>query len=101
MSLGLSYVDRQAGMDPLILGPITQEAADTLGFEDYDFSGVNEYSDVDLSRFEISGDLDWKVFRSMGVIFGFLYSDYQDDDPYLADTTGTYSWVCAGVSFHF
>jgi hypothetical protein len=88
-------------MDPLLFGPITQEAADTLGFEDYDFSGIHEYSDLDLSRFEISGDLDWRVSRTMGVLLGFLYSDYEDADPYLADTSGTIGWVWAGVSFRF
>ncbi len=88
-------------MDPLIFPSISPAAADALSFEDYDLTRVHEYSDLDLSRLEFSGSLNWKLSRSMGLLFGFLYSDFQDDDPYLADTSGTYGWVWAGVSFRF
>ena len=101
MSFGLSYSDSRAGMDSIRFTEISQEAADNLPHEDYDFSEVHTYSDMDLSRIEFSGNLDVAVSKNLGLTFGLLYDDYTDDDPYLVDGTGTYTWLWAGLRFSF
>ncbi|HPR64204.1 MAG TPA: hypothetical protein PK014_08265 [Thermoanaerobaculia bacterium] len=101
LSLGLSYVTSTAGMNMIQFTPISQEAADALGHEDYDFSAVHTYSDLDISRLELNGDMTLQLSKKVGVVFGFLLSDYKDDDPYLQDTGGTYSWVWTGLKFWF
>ena len=101
LNLGLSYLISEAGMDALYLAPISQEAADALSHEDYDFTMVHEYSDLDYSRFEGSVNLDILLNTAWGLYFGFLYDYFDDNDPYLTDTTGTYYSVYGGFRAFF
>jgi len=101
MSFGISYVDSTAGMEMISFAPITQEAADTMGFEDYDLTGVHEYSDLDICHMQVTGNVDVELSKIWGLYIGILYDDYQDDDPYLVDTTGNYYWLYGGLRFKF
>ena len=100
-SLSLSMVDSTAGMNAIHFAPISTEAAERLPHGDYDFTEVNTYSDLDISKLELTGHLGINLSDTVGLTFGFLYDDYSDDDPYLVDTTGTVYWAWAGIRFTF
>ncbi|MEW5806516.1 MAG: hypothetical protein AB1756_04080 [Acidobacteriota bacterium] len=101
LSFGVSYVDSTAAMKSISFTPISDEAATTLGFEDYNLTSVHDYSDIDVSRLEFTGNMGISLTKMLGLNFGFLYDDYQDNDPYLVDTTGTYYWIYGGFSIKF
>ena len=88
-------------MDTIYFAPITQDVADGLPHEDYDFTLVHEYSDLDVSWLEASVNLDILLTKAWGIYFGCLYDYFDDDDPYLADTTGTDYWVYGGFRAYF
>lgn len=88
-------------MDSIHFAPISEEAAETLPHESLDFTEVHEQSNLDLTYYEITGDLYVNFTKRVGMIFGFIYDDYTDDDPYLVDSTGTYYWVWTGIKLTF
>lgn len=101
LSLGVSYVDSQASMDTIMFGPITAEAQAELPHPYYDFTEVHMYSDLEMTRIGFNGNLNVMLASNWGWYLGFLYDDYEDDAPYLVDTTGNYYWLYSGFRFMF
>lgn len=101
MSLGLSYVDSSAGMDTILLAPISAAAEAALNYPYYNFTEVKYYSDLEVTRIGLTGNLDVMLTSQWGWYAGFLFDDYEDDAPYLVDTTGNYYWLYSGFSFMF
>jgi len=67
----------------------------------FDFSNSYSYSNLDVSRLE--GDLNVKYTFTDGLWlrFGYRLVDYQDDQPYLYDTSGTVQWATFTAGWKF
>ncbi len=101
MTLGFSaaYTNSTAGMDPFDL-PADDYVAITPPTV-YDFSKSHTYSDLDITR--LDGDILFKYKFSDGFWLRADYriTDYQDDAPYMYDTSGTVQWLTAALGFRF
>ena len=67
----------------------------------FDFSQTNTNSDLDSTR--IDADL-WAKFwfkNNIWLRLRYHYVDYQDDAPYLYDTSGKYQFATAAVGWVF
>jgi len=67
----------------------------------FDFTQTNTYSDLDTTR--IDADLWAKFFigENLWLRLRYHYVDYQDDAPYLYDTSGKYQYAAAAVGWLF
>lgn len=88
-------------MDTILFAPISATAEATLNKPFYDFTEVHEYSDLDVSRIGYNANMNVLLSSNWGLYLGFLYDNYEDDDPYLVDTTGAYYWLYGGFRFMF
>ncbi len=67
----------------------------------YDFAVTYLNSDLDVSRFELGVHGRFDVAESLGIIAGYRYLDFEDDAPYLYDTSGSVSLYSLGVGWTF
>ena len=99
LGLDLSWMQAEAGLDPFAL--TADDYVATHPPMSFDFSQTNTYSDLDSTR--VDADL-WAKF-SFGskwwLRLRYHYVDYQDDAPYLYDTSGTYQYATAAVGLVF
>ncbi len=72
---------------------------EVLSHGNYDYSDMNNYSDLDQSYFELDFGGTMMVTDNVGVFTNFKYMDFTDDQPYIyGDETGKYYDVSAGVN---
>lgn len=73
-------------MDSLIF----PQPADGLGVAsyDYDFSTINEYSDLDIQQYGIELDIAYDITPELAFGIGGAVYIYEDDAPYLSDDDG-------------
>jgi hypothetical protein len=99
LGIDLSWMQAEAALAPFDL-PADDYVAITPPMS-YDFSTSHLNSDLDTSR--IDADL-WAKF-SFGTKWWlrlrYHYVDFQDDAPYLYDTSGTYQYAAAAVGLVF
>ena len=69
--------------------------------QSYDFSQANTYSDLDNEFWEAKLYGRYYVMRSLYLTAGYQYLDYQDNAPYLYDTTGSVDIYNFGVGWSF
>lgn len=55
----------------------------------YDFSDMDTYSDLDLSRLEMTASARYAFAERWWASGYYRYADFEDDTPYLYDTTGS------------
>ena len=101
MELGvdLSWMQAEAGLAPFELS--AADYVETHPPMSYDFSVTNTYSDLDSTR--VDAELWAKFFfkSNFWLRVRYHYVDYQDDAPYLYDTSGTYQFAAATVGWAF
>lgn len=69
--------------------------------QSYDFSEAYSYSDLDMKRLELALTLRYKVSELMAVWGGYRYVDFEDDAPYLYETTGSVDFYSLGLAWSF
>ena len=67
----------------------------------YDFTSTYLNSDLDVSRFELGVHGRYDVAERFGIVAGYRYLDFEDDAPYLYDTSGSVSLYSLGVGWIF
>ena len=67
----------------------------------YDFTATYLNSDLDVSRFELGVHGRFEVVDRVGIVAGYRYVDFEDDAPYLYDTSGSVSLYSLGVGWVF
>jgi hypothetical protein len=99
ISLVASYTASDFAMDPMTL-----DGGDFAAHHDlqpYDYSKTHAFSDLDVSRFDGSAELRYQVSKTFSLRGLYRYVDYQDDAPYLYDTTGKVQIVSGGFGLAF
>ncbi len=99
LGLNVTYTASEGGLDPFEL-PADDYVAITPPMS-YDFSKTNTYSNIDVDRFNFDAMLKYKFDNDIWLRFWYQIADFDDNDPYLYDTTGMVQWatVTAGWSF--
>ena len=99
LGIDLSWMQAEAAMSPFDLS-----ADDYVAITppmSYDYSETHTYSDLDSTR--IDADL-WAKFyfgENLWLRLRYHYVDYQDDAPYLYDTSGKYQFAAAALGWAF
>ena len=69
--------------------------------QSYDFSRTATYSDLDVSRFEVGVGLRFDAREDLGWRAGYRWIDFDDDAPYLSDTSGAVDFYSLAVVWSF
>jgi hypothetical protein len=73
-----------------------------LPHADYDYSTVNEYSDLEFSQIDLYAKGSREITENASVYLGVGYFDLADDQPYVfGDQTGSVIYVTSGVYAQF
>ena len=99
LGFNLTYTSSQAALDPFNL-PADDYVAITPTMI-YDFTQTHTFSDLDYSRIDAEIDAKWKVGSSFFLYGAYRYADFQDDAPYLYDTTGSFGLYTLALGWTF
>lgn len=99
LSFVASYTASDFAMDPMTLNG--GEFASHHELQPYDYSMTHTFSDLDVSRFDGTAELRYEISKTFSVRGLYRYIDYQDDAPYLYDTTGKVHVVSGGFGLAF
>ncbi|MCP4896907.1 MAG: hypothetical protein GY906_08015 [bacterium] len=99
LGLNLTWTKSEAALDPFDLPADDYVAITPTMF--YDFSRSHTYSDLDTTRVDAEVTAKWKLGDAFWLYGAWRYADFQDDAPYMYDTTGSVSFytLAAGWSF--
>ena len=67
--------------------------------QSYDFSQTHLNSDIDFDRVELGLRFTYDVSELLGLWGGYRFLDYEDDAPYLADTSGEIEYYSFGLAW--
>ena len=68
---------------------------------DFDLSGVDEYSSLDIDQIGVTFDADYRISKKWTAGIGLGYEKYEDNDPYLEDGSGDNFSVLVGLTYNF
>ena len=71
------------------------------GGTDLDWSPVAEMSDINVDRMALGAGLRFRSDSGLGLELTASVNDYNDDNPYLEDESGTFNRVMAVFSKSF
>ena len=97
--IDFSWMQAEAALSPFDLS--ADDYVETHPPMSYDFSTTHLNSDIDNTR--IDADVWAKFWLNSGLWLRFRYHmvDFQDDAPYLYDTSGKYQYATAAVGWLF
>ena len=67
----------------------------------FDFSQSHLNSDLDVTRLELGVRLEVTLGERLALYGAYRYLEFDDDAPYLADTSGSVDLVSAGLGWVF
>lgn len=102
LELGLDAVlsDADASLDPFAFVVPADYLARNVN-QSFDFSRTHTYSDLDTSRLELGLKFRYQAGARFAFYGGYRYLDFEDDAPYLYDTSGTVDLYHLGVGWTF
>jgi hypothetical protein len=97
--IDFSWMQAEAALDPFELSAPDYSA--THPSMSFDFSQTNTYSDLDSTRIDAYLWAKFFVAEKIWLRLRYHYVDYQDDAPYLYDTSGKYQYASASMGWVF
>jgi hypothetical protein len=100
----LTYTMNKGSFDPIVWTGIDPAAVDRLvatGLWNYDFSGVDNLSDIDIATWNIDVGADWMISDSVSIFTALSYAKWEDEEYVLVDQTGDYFIGNLGLVFTF
>ncbi|MCK5376387.1 MAG: MtrB/PioB family outer membrane beta-barrel protein [Acidobacteria bacterium] len=99
LGLDFSWTQAEAALSPFELSAPEYEATHpTMSF---DFSQTHTYSDLDSTRIDADAWLKYWFNKGLWLRFRYHYIDFQDDAPYLYDTSGTFQYIAGALGWVF
>jgi hypothetical protein len=96
LGLSLTWTESEAAIAPFDLADDAADYVATHPTTVYDFSMSHTYSDLDVSRFDAEADATYHFSKSMQLSLRYRRAEYDDNAPYLYDTTGSFDlWTIA------
>ncbi len=99
LGLNLTWTQSDAKIDPFDLHANDYVARTPT--MTYDFALSNTYSSLDMTRVDAEIDAKWKLNDSFWMYATWRYADFQDDDPYMYDTTGSVDFYTFAIGWSF
>jgi hypothetical protein len=99
IGLDLSWMKSEAALAPFDLS-----ADDYVAITppmSYDFSLTHLNSDIDTTRIDADAWAKFWIKSGLWLRFRYHFVDFQDDAPYLYDTSGKYQYATAAVGWIF
>lgn len=96
----LAWNSSDAGLDPFVFSVPAEYLAANPN-QSYDFSLSNTYSDLDVTRWEASLNARYQASDALFLTGSYRRADYQDDAPYLYDTSGSLELYSLGLGWVF
>jgi hypothetical protein len=95
--VNLSYTRSDAAFDQVNF----PEPEEITSLGNYDFSQIHTFSDLKINQFDLVMTSQNQVTDNISLDFGFRFKDYQDDEIYLFDGSGSLYLLSAGMSYFF
>ena len=90
----------EAALDPYTM-PLGEAYSVNRPNQWYDFSRSSTFSDLDTTFQEIALKAKHRVNERTYLTGGYRYLDYEDDAPYLYNTSGSVSFYSLGIGWLF
>jgi hypothetical protein len=100
LSFDAAWNTAEAALDPFTM-PLGEAFAAERPNQSFDFSQTYLNSDLDTTFVEMGVQARYSVNPGMYLTGSYRYLDYQDDAPYLSDTTGSVDYYGFGVGWEF
>jgi hypothetical protein len=101
LGLGVSWTQSQAAMNPFDLADQAAAFNATHASTVYDFSQTHTYSDLDTTRIDANVDARYKFSDDLWMTLLYRYADFEDDAPYLYDTSGSLDLYAVALGWKF
>ncbi|MCK5539596.1 MAG: hypothetical protein KAI69_01600 [Deltaproteobacteria bacterium] len=99
---GIIFNWGEAEMDNLSASYFEGKQPATFGYDhDLAFAVWEDNSDLDIEEIEYYIGCTYDFNERLTINFNASYTDFNDDEPYLYDTTGDLLLVNAGLTFRF
>ena len=82
-SLEGSYLQSEASFDPIQMPQVPAEVTNEIVAGDYDYSIVNQYSDLSYGWLTLSLGAEYKLSPNVSLTADADYYDLVDDEPYV------------------
>ena len=99
LGLDLTWSSSDGKIDPFSL-PAPDYVA-THPSTMFDFSQTPEYSEIDISRIDLALLVNFHISKEFYVGGRYRYAKYDDKQPYLYDTTGSFNMLSAYLGWVF
>jgi len=98
-SMNITWTGSDAGIEPFDLS--ADDYVATHPSMAYDFSESHTYSDLDMTRIDFEMDGRYMLADDVWMSLRYRYAEFEDDAPYLYDTTGDFSMFTAALGWTF
>ena len=99
LGLSVSLNDSESSLEPFDLPADSYVATHPTML--YDFSQSHTYSNLDTSRLEAEAEAKYKFSEGFWLGVWYRHIDFEDDAPYLYDTSGTVKFITAALGWTF
>jgi len=102
LNLSGNYVDSKGALKTGEMPQVPQEVTDNIAAADYDFSSINQYSDLAYAQFDVSVGAEYVLSPRVSLTADATYFDLTDDKGYVYGVeTGSFYVVRTGVKIGF
>ena len=102
LNLNGSYVDAKGSMEMGEMPDVPQEVTDNIAAADYDFSSMDQYSDLAYTQFNVSVGAEYAISPRVALTADAAYLDLTDDKGYVYGVeSGSMFVVRSGVRVGF
>jgi|GEM_PF-2301763 len=106
LNLSLAYSVSNAEMDTITFDNISGQlgfdpAASGMALYDYDFAEVHKLSDLDITQWDVSLGADYQFTPRFSLHAGINYIDYDEDEVFLADESGSAYIAMLNLTYWF
>jgi long-subunit fatty acid transport protein len=105
-SLSGAYTYSKGGLDTITFENINGQlgfdpATSGMALYDYDFTKVNTYSDLNIKQWDVSLGGTYQLTSRFSLSAGINYMDYDEDETYLADESGSAYIAMLNLTYWF
>lgn len=100
VGVSFNWALARASMGPVGLSADPAFLAKVVGMS-YDFSATPDFSDLDSASVDLLADATYRVNERVFLRGAYRYVDYNDDAPYLYDTSGRNNLVYLSLGWVF
>jgi hypothetical protein len=102
LSLKGNYVDSKGSLKMGEMPQVPQVVSDNIAAADYDFSSINQYSDLAYAQFDVSVGAEYVLSPRVSLTADATYIDLTDDQGYVYGIeSGSLYVVRTGVKIGF